>query len=682
MKVSLDWLNALIDRPLAAAKVESIVTAQGFPLEGQDEIQRPDGSTDAVLDLEVTSNRGDCLSHLGVAREIAAGAGCKLLPPDAAELPETGPRVDTLASVELREPELCPVYTARVIRGVKVGPSPDWLVARLEALGLRSVNNVVDVTNYVLFELGQPLHAFDMSKLDEGRIIVRRATKGEPFTAIDGTKHELPEHALVIADATSPRAVAGVMGGLDSEVGNDTTEVLLESARFDPVTIRRASRSLKLASDSSYRFERGVDPLGVEAASRRAAKLIVELAGGELAEGVIRVGEAQESLKPTEVAMRTARCNALLGLDLQPADMVGCLDRLGLSPRLEGDVIRCAVPTFRLDLRREVDLIEEVARITGLDATPVNPKMAIVAVPPRPRVEARRELARVLIAHGYHETITPSFLSTEQADAFLDEKGAKPMTLADDRRRAEPSLRTSLLPSLLRCRKANQDVGNAGVKLFELARAWMDRDDAHHESLRLALLADGEDGGTAIRAMKGALTELAHVLAGEEATEAFTMTPCDPGRFDPAASLSLHGKTIGTMGLASADLLDRFDLQTPVLALAELDAEPLLASFPPTHRAGELPRFPAVERDLSIIVEENRTWREISTLIDEAGPQYVESLDFLGTYRGKPIAKGSKSIALRLRFRRSDATLTGEAVDAEMAKAVDALRKQGAELRG
>ncbi|MFW6335581.1 MAG: phenylalanine--tRNA ligase subunit beta [Phycisphaeraceae bacterium] len=682
MKVSLDWLHALIDRPLSAAEVESIMTAQGFPLEGREEINRPDGSTDTVLDLEVTSNRGDCLSHLGVARELAAGAGCALLPPDAADLPESDPPADTLTCVDLQEPELCPVYTARVLRGVKVGPSPEWLVRRLEALGLRSVNNVVDVTNYVLFELGQPLHAFDLAKLDEGRIVVRRATKGEPFTAIDGTKHELPEHALVIADASRPRAVAGVMGGLDSEVGDDTTDVLLESARFDPVAIRRASRSLKLASDSSYRYERGVDPLGVEAASRRAAKLIVELAGGELARGVVRVGESQESLVPTDVAMRTGRCNALLGLDLTPADMVGCLDRLGLSPRLEGETIRCAVPSFRLDLRREVDLMEEVARITGLDATPVKPKMAIVAVPPRPGVEARRELARVLIAHGYHETITPSFLPTAQAEAFLDETGGKPMTLTDDRRRAEPSLRTSLLPSLLRCRKTNQDVGNAGVKLFELARAWILRDEKHHESLRLALLADGEDGETAIRAMKGALAELAHVLAGEQADEVFTVEPCKPGRCDPAARLSLHGREIGTMGLASADLLDRFDLQTPVLALAELDAEPLLACYPPTHRAGELPRFPAVERDLSIIVEESRTWRELSQVIDDAQPQHVERLDFLGAYRGKPIAKGSKSVALRLRFRRSDATLTGEAVDAEMTKVVEALRKQGAELRG
>lgn len=682
MKVSLDWLHNLLDQPLHAEEVESIMTSQGFPLEGREHFSRADGSTDTVLDLEVTSNRGDCLSHVGVARELAAGSGRSLLPPDATHLPEVGPGVETLTSVDLREPELCPVYTARVIRGVKVGPSPDWLVARLESLGLRSVNNVVDVTNYVLFELGQPLHAFDQRKLDGGRIVVRRASKGEPFTAIDGTRHELPEHVLVIADAKQPRAVAGVMGGLDAEVGGDTTDVLLESARFDPVSIRRASRSLKLSSDSSYRFERGVDPMGVEAASRRAAQLIVELAGGELAEGVVREGETRESLRATEIAMRTARCNALLGLDLQPADMVGCLDRLGLAPRLDGETIRCHVPTFRLDLQREVDLIEEVARITGLDATPVKPKMAIVARPPRPEVEARRELARVLIAHGYHETITPSFLPTEQAVAFVDRDEAKPMTLADDRRRAEPALRTALLPSLLRCRKANQDVGNPDVKLFELAHAWIDRNATHEESLRLALLADGEDGETAIRAMKGALSELAHVLGGEQTSGAFTVDPLEPGRLDPAASLSLHGRAIGRMGLASTDLLDRFDLQTPVLALAELNATPLLATYPPTHRTGELPRFPAVERDLSILVDEARTWRELSQAIEEAQPQHVERVDFLGTYRGKPIAPGTKSIALRLRFRRRDATLTGEAVDAEMARVLESLRSHGAELRG
>ena len=698
MKVSLDWLNSLLDRPAAAEEVEAVMTAQGFPLEGREEVALTPGGTDAVLDLEVTSNRGDCLSHVGVAREFAAGGGRWLKLPgvladDDAPLPEAGPPADELTSVALEDEHHCPVYTARVIRGVKVGPSPDWLVARVEALGLRSVNNVVDVTNYVLLETGQPLHAFDLGRLAGGRIVVRPARPGEAFHAIDGTTHELNPTMLVIADAERAQAVAGVMGGLDSEVSEKTSDVLLESARFDPVAVRRASRGLKLASDSSYRFERGVDPRGVERASRRAAALIVELAGGELAGGVFRVGEPQAEPRPMEVTLRPSRCNALLGLDLTPADQVDRLGRLGLEPRLRGDAVTCHVPTFRLDLRREVDLIEEVARMTGLDATPMTPKMAIVARPPQVAVRARQTLADVLIAHGYHETITPSFLPTPHAEAFVDThasrgeretSGLAPMTLADDRRRAEPALRTAVLPSLLRCRKTNQDVGNQHVKLFELAHAWADRGEAHHETLRLALLADvepGDDGEHALRSLRGAIREAVEALGGGEAVDRLSVDPAESDHHDPAAVVSLDGRAIGTLGRSSAALLDRFDLQAPVV-VAELDAQPLLDLYPPKHTAGELPRFPGVERDLSIVVDDVVTWREIERAITDAGPQHVESLDFLGVYRGKPIAAGRKSVALRLSFRRADATLTGDAVDAEMSRAFEALQALGAELRG
>ena len=289
MKVSLNWLNSYLDRPVDADAAADLLGEQGFPVEERDDL--PDG--DVMLNVEVTSNRGDCLSHVGVARELAAGSGRQLRPP-VFDLPDVDPNPATaLTSVVNKAPDLCPVYTARVIRGVRIAPSPDWLRHRLEAIGLRPVNNVVDITNFVLHEMGQPLHAFDMAKLNERRIVVRRAEQGEAFTAIDGTKHALGSDMLVIADANRPVAIAGVMGGVDSEVTDATTDILLESARFAQLSVRRTSRSLKLASDSSYRFERGVDPVGVEAASRRAAQLIVELAGGRLAEGVVRVGEDQ-----------------------------------------------------------------------------------------------------------------------------------------------------------------------------------------------------------------------------------------------------------------------------------------------------------------------------------------------------------------------------------------------------
>ena len=290
MKTSLNWLNSYLDRPVSADELSSLLPNVGFPIDSTEDVVTTAGSRDLKMEVEITSNRSDCLSHVGLARETSAAGGMSVKQPDCSLPDAAGPAIASLASVEVRDAKLCPLYTARVIKGVKIGPSPRWLADRVEAVGLRTVNNVVDITNFVLFELGQPLHAFDLGKLRGRRIVVRRANNGETFLAIDGTKHNLRDTQLVIADEQSPVAIAGVMGGRDSEVSEATTDVLLESAQFDPLSVRRTRVALKLSSDSSFRFERGVDPLGVELASRRAARLICELAGGQLAEGVIRVG--------------------------------------------------------------------------------------------------------------------------------------------------------------------------------------------------------------------------------------------------------------------------------------------------------------------------------------------------------------------------------------------------------
>ncbi len=470
MKVSLEWLNEYLQPYVAADEAETLLTAQGMPIE----TRLDGGAGDVALDVEVTSNRSDCLSHLGIAREIAAGSGRSYQPPtvELSAPPNGIPTADSLTSVQNARTDLCPLYTARVIRGVKVGPSPAWLLRRLQAVGLRSVNNVVDITNFVLMEMGQPLHAFDLAKLAERRIVVRPAKDGETFVAIDGTKHRLSPPMLVIADAIQPVAVAGVMGGQESEVGPAAVDILLESAQFDPLSIRRTSRALKLASDSSYRFERKVDPNGVEAASRRAAELIVKLAGGTLAAGVIRV-RAPPAV-PREVSMRVGRCSQLLGLELPPQRMVELLGRLGLSPRISpsGAEIVCTIPTFRQDLEREVDLIEEVARLHGFDRIGVNEKISIVARPMQPDVQARRVLARTLVAHTYHEAITQTFIAPKLGEHFLPagEQAVRIDESWSERRKSEPMLRPSLLPSLLVCRKTNQDVGKTHVRYLKRPR--------------------------------------------------------------------------------------------------------------------------------------------------------------------------------------------------------------------
>ena len=671
MKISLEWLNSYLDRSVAADEAERILTAIGFPLEGVE-----DQGEDAVLDVEVTSNRGDCLSHIGIARELAAATGRRLREPEVAVV-ETGREARTLASVENRDLHACPLYTARVITGVKVMPSPPWLAARIEAIGLRPINNIVDVTNFVLHEMGQPLHAFDLARLDGRRIIVRPAQEGEQFTAIDTSRHLLAPPMLVIADARVPQAIAGVMGGAASEVTDQTVDVLLESAQFDPLSVRTTSRALRLASDSSYRFERGVDPAGVDRASRRAAQLIVELAGGTLAPGVIMAGEP--AIAPRIVPMRPERCSALLGYRLPVERMVQWLAALGLTPELEGDCIHCTIPTHRRDLAREVDLIEEIARLHGYEHIPVEPKMRIVARPPQKLVQVRQTVARVLTAHGFLETINFSFLAPKLGEPFLD--GRELVQVDEDKKKAEPGLRPSLLPSLLGCRKSNQDAGNKEVRLFEIAQTFGRKGDGYQESRRLALLADAQDLSGSLRAMRGTIEELLEHLGAEQ----IRIVPGqDRAWARPAAHLvdgGGEGPIIGAYGPATPAMLKLFDLQTPVV-LAEIDYEPLIRNYPPRPRVGPLPRFPAIERDLSLIVDEPVTWEEVDRLIARTRPALLEAVEFVTVYRGKPIAPGRKSVTLRMTFRDPQRTLKHEEVNPQVQAVVDsAARELNAEVR-
>jgi len=679
MKTSLAWLNSYLDAPLTADTAETLLTDVGFPFDGADELSLSTGGADTLLDVEVTSNRSDCLSHLGLAREASAAGGRSLIAPEIT-LPEAaGPDVNELTRVESSEPELCPVYTARVITGVKIGPSPKWLIERIEGAGLRPVNNVVDITNFVLLELGQPLHAFDMAKLDGRRIVVRRASAGEKFAAIDGTKHELTDKMLVIADASKPVAVAGVMGGLDSEVADTTTDVLIESAVFDALTVRSTSRKLKLASDSSFRFERGVDPLGIDRASRRAAQLIIELAGGTLAKGVIRVG--RDEPQPAQVAMRIRRCQELLGIDLNAPQIIEYLGKLGLSPEQDADTITCTIPTFRLDLKREVDLIEEIGRSYGYNNIKDHDRLELEVRPPQQNVKARQALSRVLAAHGYHETITPSLLTEAQAKAFCP-TFLTTMGLAGDSRRKDKTLRPSLLPSLLNCRKHNQDRGNEGVRLFEIAGIWGDWEGKPCEVTSLATLTDAHDPHEGFRAARGAIEELVQTLGGDDAARTLAFEPVEDPKLSPAAKVMLGGEERGRVGVLNDGLRDTFGLQTPVV-LAEVDYEPFVHNYPPKRTVGNLPRFPGIERDLSLILDEAVTWQQVEQAIHEASPAMLEGLQFLTIFRGKQIGKGKKSLSLRMLFRHPDATLRHDEVDPQVGSVVEKLKQAvNAELRG
>ena len=678
MKISIDWLNAYLEPPAEADQVDRVLTDRAFPVEGRD----PVGDGDQVLDVEVTSNRPDCLSHVGLAREVAAGLGCGFRHPEC-ELPppgELGPRdVGALTSVTNDCPDLCGLYTARVIQGVTVGPSPPWLTGRLGSIGLRSVNNVVDVTNFVLQELGQPLHAFDLGLLREGRIVVRRAADGEAFEAIDGSKHELRPNMLVIADGRDPVAIAGVMGGLKSEVSTNTTDVLLESAMFDALSVRCTSRALKLFSDSSYRFERGVDPEGVEAASRRAAALIAELAGGHVAPGVVRVGA--DPPPPRTVTMRTRRCRALLGIEVSTDRMIEVLGRLGLGPSLRRDageaLIDCVIPSFRLDLGREVDLIEEVGRMHGFEHIPVQEKIHIVARPKPRTIAARQALGLVLTGHGYHEAATISFLGEQAAKPFVPE-GMTMVRVDDAARKSEAVLRPSILPSLLACRKSNQDVGNTRVALYEVAATWARANGRIVERNRLALLHDADDGPAAYRGLRGPIDELAQALEG---STSIRVEPVEAANLSSAGRVLLDTRDLGVIGIVSDRTRELFGLQGPVV-VAELDTEPLLGGFPPPRRVQPLARYPAIERDVSVVLEDPVPWAAVHECVQASDPARLEALQFIGVYRGKPVPPGKKSLTFRMVFRDPQDTLRHAQVDKQVGMVVERLAADlGAKVR-
>jgi phenylalanyl-tRNA synthetase beta chain len=674
VKISLNWLTDYVDVSLPTGELAGVFKRIGLPVE-----ETIATDTDVVLDLEVTSNRPDCLGHLGVARELAAATGKQFNPPQIGALPASG-RTSELTSIEVLAPDLCPRYTARVICGVKVGPSPAWMVERLEAVGMRSINNVVDATNYVLMEYSQPLHSFDYDKLEGRRIVVRRAAGGEVLVSIDGTKCELDETMLVIADARRPVAIAGVMGGLNTEVSESTVNVLIESAQFDPLSVRRTSRKLQLMSDSNYRFERGVDPVAIDEASLRACQLIVASGGGSVAEGLVDVWAKPHT--PAEVAMRPARCGALLGIKIPAQRQEQILAALGLAPMRRGERIICTIPPYRADLTREIDLIEEVGRIHGYDNIPVSGQVTHPVVPDTLATRIRRLAGEALAMAGFDEAVTFSFVDAVEAELFGHERC---ITVDKLTRKINNVLRPTLLPSLLSACKTNQNAGNDEVCLFEIAACFpaaRGADDGKDDDKKLpdeytelALASTGD-----LAELRGAMETLVEHLAPRAS---LTVSPRDhphlaPGR---AATVLLDGKAIGSIGQISDPILHHYGLERPIAAAAVrfqplIDAAQLVRIYEP------LPRLPAVRRDLSLIVDEPVTWQQLSEAIARIDQPLRQSLAYVTTYRGKPVPSGRKSVTVALEYRAADRTLRREEVDSQVEEIIAAMRKDfSAELR-
>ncbi len=670
MNVSYHWLRDYVETDLGYVEAARVLTRIGLNVEEIEDLPGGDG----MLDVEVTSNRPDCLGHLGVARELAAAVdACVTLPP--ADVEEADDPVADAVAVRVDCPDLCPLYTARLVRGVTVGPSPEWLVRRLQAVGLRPVNNIVDVTNYVLMECSQPLHAFDWGRLEGDTIIVRRAADGEPFYAIDHTRHSLrPEHQ-VIADAKRPVALAGVMGGAETEIGDATTDVLVEAAVFDPLNIRTTSRALGLASDSSYRFERGVDAAATDWAGRRACRLIREVAGGRILRGVVAVGEVPT--ERTELVLRVPRIRAVLGMGIPSDEAADILRRLDLEVLEASDErIRVRVPSWRGDLAREIDLVEEVARHYGYDRIPESRTLPIAVSPPSRDERVREIVGHVLTAAGYFEATTFSFTSPERAVRFRrGDVSAAPLVC----RGTALALREALVSGVVESLLVNQNVGEHDVRLFEVAKRFVpvEGQDLPREEKRLALAGPDE-----FRTVRGVVEA---VLAALRLAGRVTMEPTDAWpdlAAGAAAAIRLDGEAVGMIGRLSDEAAALFDLDEPP-TVAEVSLERLAEAADLEPTVHPLPQFPAVRRDLAVVVDEQVTWADLVRTIEGTGAAELESVEPLEVYRGKQVPAGKKSVALRLTLRRPDATLTGEAADAVQQTVLDALsRDVGATLRG
>ncbi|RME72292.1 MAG: phenylalanine--tRNA ligase subunit beta [Planctomycetota bacterium] len=676
MRISHQWLRDYVEHTLSPEQLAELLTRQAVPVEAIE--PREDG--DACLELEVTFNRHDLLCHIGVAHEVAAGERLRVRVPEPS-LPEGREPVTAYTDVQLEAPRHCPLYTARVIRGVRVGPSPDWLVRRLEAVGLRPINNVVDVTNFVMFECGQPLHAFDLQRLAEGRIVVRTAREGESIELLDGSARTLDSDTLVIADAARPVALAGVMGGANSEIVDTTRDVLLESAYFDPVAIRRAVRRYRISTDSSYRFERGVDPARVAWASARAAALIAEIAGGTIAAGLLRrEGDPAHMPAPREIRLRLARLRLLAGVEISRKEAARILHALGLEVIEQPEALTVRVPTARHELTREVDLIEEVLRVWGYDRVPVRETVAVRAVRPDPRREALARLRMVLVGAGLREVQTLSFVPADDVhDPPLFTK-APALRVRNPVRADTPALRRSLFGGLCEVKRGNLDRGNRTLRLFETGTVYLPQDDGRPEEReQLGLLLDGD-----FYELKGVLEAVGRALR-------LPSLACVPVRgelpgFDPLerAAVQLDGAPIGWIGRLGRAAAERFDLPEPLPVLALLDLETLLEAADLRRSYSPPPPYPAVTRDVAAVVDERVYVGELIEAARRSGADALEAVELLSVFEGdgKAVERGRKSVALRLVFRSPERTLRGEEADAGREAVKAALRERfGATFR-
>lgn len=670
MKLPIPWLKRYVDMSLSAAKLEELFTMSGTKVESVE---------GDVLTLEITTNRPDCLSLLGLARELSALTGKPVRAPKISkENKKTGM---ARFSVRVEDAAACPMYTARLLSGVSVKPSPPETQKLLELSGARPINNAVDATNFVLFEMGQPMHAFDFDKLVGGAVIVRRAKKGEKILAIDGVEYALDENTLVIADAEKPVAIAGVIGGKLTEVTASTKNILLESAQFDPRLVRRSVRKYKISTESSYRFERSVDPNGVAAASARAAQLITEWGGGEDVSGLVQKRSRNEVTSP-KITLHGEILERLLGLRVPLVRAKAILLRLGLRVTAKNGALIVDPGTARGDLKIEADLVEEVLRIEGFDKVP--PSIPVTRhnteAPIIDRSASRAlNLKKTVAAMGFNEVITYNLLSAKT----LKESGFE---LSDASRivnavsAEQEYYRPSLLTGMLQALQFNVNRKASGLKFFEIGKRFAN--GSEELVLALALYGRFEDnwrrsGDASFFDLKGVIETLLHSIGAAGST--WTSAVSDR-LYDNAAELSMGGIPVGTLGEVSRNVLKDWDLPHAVY-FAEIQLENILAEAMAT-RVKTVPRFPSVRRDLAILVDEKLPVEILIRTMRTAGGAHLQDVRLFDVYAGKNIASGKRSLAFSLAYQKENGTFTDDEIQAMQTRVGEALKRDcGVEFR-
>ncbi|HVR72312.1 MAG TPA: phenylalanine--tRNA ligase subunit beta [Vicinamibacteria bacterium] len=677
MKIPLSWLKEFVDVPVEAARLGEDLTLVGLALEG---IERH--GADAVLDLDVTTNRVDCMNVHGVAREASVIYALPLRSLDLT-FAEAGTPARQALEVEIEAPDLCPRFCARVL-DVRLGPSPAWLRDRLELVGVRPINNVVDVTNYVMMEMGQPSHAFDLARIPGGKLVARWAREGERLTTLDGAERVLTSRHGVVASPEGALALAGVMGGAASEVSEATRTVALEAAYWDPLSIRRGAKALGMHTEASHRFERGADPEGTAAATARIAHLLGRIGAGTARPGLIDRLAAPPALR--QIALRPSRTDAVLGTTVPRDRARAILTGLGFRPGAEsGEATSFTVPSWRGDVSREIDLVEEVGRHHGLGNIPPTVPPARGAEGLRPRQVRERRLRDLLVGAGLTEVVTHAFVS----DALA--AGSPPRVAVENPLSEEQGvLRSSLVvPGLLSTLRTNLRQGRRDVAVFETGRVFSPREGAPGEEPRLGLLLAGELGAGHWSA-RGRVVDffdvkaLVELVAERLGPGAFTLaTDGLPALLHPgkAARVADGGTLSGWLGALHPDVLRAWDLRGEVY-VAELPLDPFLEapSAPPRYRP--LAKAPAVLRDLSVVCDRSLTVAALEARVRSAAGEHLRSLRVVDLYEGPPVPAGRVGVTLALAFQDPERTLTGEEVQGALDRVVGDLRAAGAEIRG